>query len=137
MLFKIYLFVLFKRLLIKISVKYCSFISYDRRIISICVIVMGINKCKKVFAGIFILIKNKPEKFNRLCLNLIFFKIFFWNFQFILKCSLRNRNIFIFHTMHSFRDSDSGRYRPLRQHGILKWPKSAATEQSKVCRFYY
>jgi len=61
MLFKIYLFVLFKRLLIKISVKYCSFISYDRRIISIYVIVMGINKCEKVFAGIFILIKNKPE----------------------------------------------------------------------------
>ena len=44
---------------------------------------------------------------------------------------------YFFHTMHSFKDSDSGRYRPLRQYGILKRPKSTAPEQSKVCRFYY
>ena len=138
MLSKIYLFVLFKRLLIKISVKYCSFISYDRRIISIYVIVMGINECEKVFAGIFILIKNKPKKFNRPCPNLIFFKIFFWNFHFILEmCPEEQKYFYVFHKMHSFRDSDSSRYRPLCQHGILEWPKSTTPEQSKVCRFYY
>ena len=51
---------------------------------------------------------------NRLCPNLIFFKIFFWNFQFILEM-----------------------FPEERKHGILKWPKSTAPELSKVCRFYY
>ena len=37
--------------------------------------------------------------------------------------------------MHGFRDSDSDRYRPLRQHGILKWPISTAPKHIKVYNF--